>query len=87
MSHGWRNIVGRYACRNYATAELFVRGNRLYCLCSPLHETRLIPRAADIFLQRDGLFAGEPLQIYRSAAQRVTGLAMGGMRFSRLEEV
>ncbi len=81
----WQEIEGRYECSNYATVEIFSRRGRLYCLCSPLHEMRLIPRAPDLFTLQNGLFAGEMLRVRRSATNRVTGIEMGGMHFAALK--
>ena len=83
----WRQAVGQYVCPDYATAEIFVRRNRLHCLCGPLHETQLQPLAPDIYRQKDGLFEGEPLRFLRSGAGRITSLEMGGMAFARLERL
>jgi hypothetical protein len=80
------DIAGRYVCPRYATAEIFVRRGGLYCQCGPLHESRLAPRAPDLYIERGGLFDGEMLRIRRDAG-RVAGLIMGGMTFTRLEGI
>jgi CubicO group peptidase (beta-lactamase class C family) len=79
----WQEIAGRYEFPNYATAEIFSRRGRLYCLCSPLHEMRLIPRAPDLFTLQNGLFAGEAFRVRRSGTNCITGIEMGGMQFVR----
>ena len=81
----WREAIGRYRCPSYATAEIFVRRNRLYCLCGPLHETQLQPLAPDVYLQKRGLFEGERLRFHRSGSGHITRLEIGGMVFARLE--
>ncbi|HVV46646.1 MAG TPA: serine hydrolase domain-containing protein, partial [Bryobacteraceae bacterium] len=73
----WGEIAGRYICPGYATAEIFVRRGRLYCLCSPLHEMRMIPVSSDFFTLRNGLFAGEALRVHRSRSGDVRGVEMG----------
>ena len=81
------DIAGSYRCPSYATAEVFVRRNGLYCLCGPLHETRLLRLGSDLYKQQGGLFDGEILRFRRCPAGRIRSLEMGGMAFARLEGI
>jgi Beta-lactamase len=81
------DIAGRYAYPPYTTAEIFVRGGGLYCQCGPLHESRLVRLAPDLYTERGGLFDGEVLRVRRTAAGGVTAIEMGGMTFARVEDI